>query len=85
LQCGLEEQQRRPALPGSDGDAAGYVIKLNAPIMENGSTEDEPGLLTVPRDSNNGIISGQYPSFTVKKRDAFALWSIVSVTQRNAM
>jgi hypothetical protein len=57
--------------PGMDGDVDGYVIKLNAPVMENGATEDEPGLLTAPRDSNNGIITGQYPAFAVKNGDRF--------------
>ncbi|HND48694.1 MAG TPA: hypothetical protein PLL95_09040, partial [Anaerolineales bacterium] len=57
--------------PGSNGDANGYIIRLNAPVMENGVTEDEPGLLTVPQDKNNGIISGQFPSFTVQSGDRF--------------
>lgn len=57
--------------PGTDGDSNGFVIKLNAPVMENGSTENEPGLLTSPQDKNNGIISGQYPSFTVQAGDRF--------------
>jgi hypothetical protein len=57
--------------PGSAGDSNGYVIKLNAPVMENGVTEDEPGLLTFPQDRNNGIISGEYPSFTIQAGDRF--------------
>lgn len=57
--------------PGTDGALEGYVLKLNAPKMENGTTEDEPGLLTGPKDSNNGIITGQYPSFTVQAGDRF--------------
>jgi hypothetical protein len=57
--------------PSTDGDSNGYVIKLNAPVMENGVTEDEPGLLTFPQDKNNGIISGQYPSFTIQSGDRF--------------
>lgn len=57
--------------PGTDGDSKGYVLKLNAPVMEDGSTEDEPGLLTEPKDTNNGIITGQYPSFTVQSGDHF--------------
>jgi len=57
--------------PGTDGDANGYVIRLNAPKMENGFTEDEPGLLTVPQDKNNGFISGQFPEFTVQAGDRF--------------
>lgn len=57
--------------PGANGDSNGYAIRLNAPKMENGFTEDEPGLLTVPQDKNNGFISGQYPAFTVQAGDRF--------------
>jgi hypothetical protein len=39
--------------------------------MEDGSTENEPGLLTVPQDKNNGIIGGQYPAFTIQTGDRF--------------
>jgi hypothetical protein len=60
--------------PGTDGDASGYVIKLNAPKMENGTTEDEPGLLMVPQDKNNGIISGQFPAITIQNGDRFRTW-----------
>jgi hypothetical protein len=59
------------ACPGIDGDSNGFVVKLNAPVMEDGTTEDEPGLLTSPKDSNNGTISGQFPSFKVKTGDRF--------------
>ena len=57
--------------PGTVGEPNGFVVKLKAPVMENGSTEDEPGLLTVPQDSKNGIISGQYPAITIQKGDHF--------------
>lgn len=57
--------------PGNEGAAKGYVIKLNSPKMENGVTKNEPGLLTVPQDKNNGIISGQFPAFTVQAGDRF--------------
>lgn len=57
--------------PGSNGDANGYVVRLNAPVMENGVTENEPGLLTVPHDKNNGFISGQFPAITIQAGDRF--------------
>lgn len=57
--------------PGEDGASKGFVLKLNTPKMENGSTEDKPGLLTVPQDKNNGMISGQYPAFTIQAGDRF--------------
>jgi len=57
--------------PGDDNDQKGFVVKLNAPVMENGVTEDEPGLFTLPQDKNNGFISGQYPSITIQQGDRF--------------
>jgi hypothetical protein len=57
--------------PGTVGEPNGFVVKLSAPVMENGVTEDEPGLLTSPKDSNNGIISGQYPALTIQNGDHF--------------
>ena len=57
--------------PATEGDPDGFVIKLNKPVMENGVTEDEPGLLTSPQDIKNGLISGQYPAFTVQAGDRF--------------
>jgi len=56
---------------GVDGGIAGYALKLTAPVMEDGSTENEPGLLTVPQDKDNGFISGQYPAITVQTGDRF--------------
>jgi hypothetical protein len=57
--------------PGTGGDPNGFVVKLNTPVMENGTTEDEPGLLTVPQDTYDGIISGQYPAFKIQPGDRF--------------
>ena len=57
--------------PGTIEDSNGFVKKIRTPIMENGAKEDEPGLLTVPKDTYNGIISGQYPAFTIQAGDHF--------------
>ena len=57
--------------PGSQGDNNGYVIELDHPIMENGKTEDEPGLLTVPKNVNNGIIQGIFPAIKIYDGDRF--------------
>ena len=57
--------------PGDDNDEAGYVVKLNEPVLENGTSDDEPGLLTRPQDKFNGIISGQYPAITLQEGDRF--------------
>ncbi len=57
--------------PGSQGDNNGYVIKLDHPVMESGKTEDRAGLLTVPRNTWNGLIRGTYPAFNVQNGDRF--------------
>ena len=57
--------------PGAEGDVNGSVLKLNEPVLENGVKDDEPGLLTLPQDKRNGIISGQYPPYTVQTGDRF--------------
>ncbi|MBK8421014.1 NBR1-Ig-like domain-containing protein [Candidatus Villigracilis saccharophilus] len=57
--------------PGTDGDINGFVLKLNQPVMENGVKQSDPGLLMSPQDKRNGVISGQYPAFTVQAGDRF--------------
>ncbi len=71
--CSAEWSNANEALPcpGADGASKGFVLRLNAPKMEDGSTEDEPGLLTFPQDKNDGLISGKFPAFTVQAGDRF--------------
>jgi len=57
--------------PGSDDDDEGYVIKLSAPRMESGRTENQPGLLTTPKHTAKGYIQGRYPAFKVQQGDHF--------------
>lgn len=57
--------------PGIEDDDEGYVLKLSDPRMENGNRVDQPGLLTVPRNTRNGYIYGQYPAFKVQEGDHF--------------
>ncbi len=57
--------------PGVSGDSNGYVIKLDNPTMENGKTEDEPGLLTVPKNASNGFILGKFPALKIQDGDEF--------------
>jgi Ig-like domain-containing protein len=56
--------------PGTNGNANGFIIKLDAPKLEDGST-GAPGLLTVPQNRFNGYIQGFYPTFTVQPGDKF--------------
>ena len=57
--------------PGLEDDDNGYVLKLSEPRMEDGTKEDQPGLLTGPRHTNNGYIQGEYPAFKVQDGDRF--------------
>ncbi|HEX8990295.1 MAG TPA: NBR1-Ig-like domain-containing protein [Anaerolineales bacterium] len=57
--------------PGTEGDSNGYVLKLDNPVMENGTKENEPGLLTVPKNIYGGLIWGTYPAIKIKNGDRF--------------
>lgn len=57
--------------PGADGDAKGFVRKLDNPKLENGVTDSNPGLLMVPQNVTNGFIQGMYPAYKVQAGDKF--------------
>ncbi len=57
--------------PGTDGDAKGFVLKLDNAILENGAVSNQPGLVTFPQNVNNGYIQGTYPALVVKSGDRF--------------
>ena len=57
--------------PGTDGDAKGFVLKVAAPKLENGSTDSRPGIITFPQNVQNGYIQGFYPPFKVQAGDRF--------------
>ncbi len=56
--------------PGSQGDDRGFVRALNAPKMEDGVARGD-ALLTYPKKSGTGEITGKFPSFNVKNGDRF--------------
>ncbi|MEJ5240145.1 MAG: NBR1-Ig-like domain-containing protein [Anaerolineales bacterium] len=57
--------------PGVEGNTAGYVLLVPTPRMENGRTEDEPGLLVAPQAIQNGIIKGEFPPIRIRSGDRF--------------
>ncbi len=57
--------------PGTDGDAKGFVIRLDNPQLETGAVDPRPGLLTHPQVTTNGYIQGKYPAFRVQPGDRF--------------
>jgi hypothetical protein len=57
--------------PGSTGDTAGWVKKINEPILENGYVDDEPGLQVHPQKVNDGWIRGIFPEISVTENVYF--------------
>lgn len=56
--------------PGEEGDADGFILKLDAPRLE-GRDENEPALYTRPARVENGWISGRFPGIDIKEGDRF--------------
>jgi hypothetical protein len=61
-------------------EAVGFVYRDNAPVLENGSQENEPALITHPDHgaqsrfemlSQQGTISGIFPTITIEAGDHF--------------
>lgn len=71
--CEAEWENNNTALPcpGNEDDERGYIMTIQNPKMENGNRTDDPSLLAVPKNSNNGFIAGTYPAFTVQSGDHF--------------
>lgn len=57
--------------PGSDGDSKGFVLRVEKAILETGSQDDEPALVTQPQAITDGIIRGKYPAYKVQDGDKF--------------
>ncbi len=74
--CDADWQNNNADLPcpGNEGASKGYVLQQDNPRLENGDKPDKPGLLTVPRDANNGLIWGIYPAIRIKDGDHFRAW-----------
>ena len=56
--------------PGTDGAATGFVFSINAPKQEDGTAKDI-GLVTHPKQTTNGLITGTYPGINIKSGDHF--------------
>jgi len=57
--------------PGTDKDAKGFALKLDAPKFESGVTATTAGLLFGPQNVTNGFIQARYPAFKVQSGDRF--------------
>jgi hypothetical protein len=57
--------------PGFDGNANGFVFRVDHPQLETGAIDTRPGILTFPQKASNGYIQGFYPPFHVQSGDRF--------------
>jgi hypothetical protein len=56
--------------PGTDGDENGFVLMVDSPKMEDGSSQGK-GLLTVPENHRDGSIIGKYEPIRIQSGDRF--------------
>ncbi len=57
--------------PGTTNASKGFVIRQDAPKLQNGTTDNEPALWTNPQSTANGFIAGKYPAVTVNSGQHF--------------
>lgn len=57
--------------PGIDGNANGFVFRVDNPKLETGATDMRPSLLTFPQNVQNGYIQGFYPPIHIQNGDRF--------------
>ncbi len=57
--------------PGKSKDAKGFVIRQDAPKLQNNTTDNEPALWTNPQATNGGYIAGKYPATTINNGQHF--------------
>jgi hypothetical protein len=70
--CDATWQNNAKALPcpGTDHDTAGFVLSLNSPKQEDGTVKDR-GIVTHPKQTSDGLITGIYPGVDIKSGDHF--------------
>jgi hypothetical protein len=73
LLCSAEWKSGAGTLPcpGTDGDIKGYVYKVEKPVLENGSVDNEPALFMGPQAVTDGQISGKFPSLKIPANSFF--------------
>jgi len=49
----------------------GSLMRVDAPVLAGGTTDNEPALVTIPADGSDGKIIGRYPAFKVLAGDHF--------------
>ena len=64
------ETQKLPC-PGADGDANGFALTLNNPVLENGVPALAPGILMSPHQIFDGFTFAIFPPMTFLRGDLF--------------
>ncbi len=59
------------ACPGSTGDNTGFVVRKDNPTLQDGVALSGVALETHPQWTDDGVISGKYPPFTIESGDHF--------------
>jgi hypothetical protein len=57
--------------PGQSSDQDGFVIRLDAPKLQNGTVDNDIALWTNPQPVTNGTIAGKYPAITISTGQHF--------------
>lgn len=57
--------------PGTDGNPAGFGLRVERPKLESGVEVAQPGLLFAPHNVTNGYVQATYPAFRVQSGDRF--------------
>lgn len=50
---------------------SGFVLLQTEPLLENGTRENEPGIVVRPDNSDGGVVQGRFPPFRIESGDRF--------------
>lgn len=64
------DTQSRLPCPGTGG-SSGSVGILDNPVLESGRVENEPGLLAIPNDEDDGYIEGRFDGIRIQNGNHF--------------
>jgi hypothetical protein len=63
--------------------STGSIMRSYAPIIENGLTDDEGTIITIPAAGGDGMIQGQFPNILIHSGDRFAATALCSYQKTN--
>jgi hypothetical protein len=63
--------------------STGAIMRSYAPIIENGTTDDEGTIISVPAAGGDGMIQGQFPNLLIHSGDRFEATALCSYQKTN--